>query len=468
MTWSLRRRRAPGVESRIQIAVRVATITLLAAVGTIALSPLILAGLSEIPGVMWAELSTIGQSYNGISAVLAAAALIGAVATVRLQARQSLVQQEHAIRGTQFELLKLALENDDLLATTQLRIPDSATRTQRRQHIYLSMALRHIQFIFVATAMPIRTLELVLKDEFMGNAHALTYWPRVRDVWRSQLSEGRPRLFVDTVDRVFEMVSSVSLSQSGPTRVRGVFGGHPSSPAALDDTEEMNERVDGSSPPPELREPSATVPDAAGIRRALAECMTVSDIDDAMGWAPDTARRRRWHDPTAGGLPPADAELAGTPLWFRATISRWRALQQDTRPPVAPPSAEPLPAWRDEAIPVATEQAGPVRAPERGGSHAAAEDATDGDDADDVPQVDQSVRADLSPTVVARTADRDGGGIGPATPAQGSTSSSRQTRTPVDAGSATEALDETVDGATARPRSSVKSNRSGPRATGSR
>ena len=92
----------------------------------------------------------------------------------------------------------------------------------------------------------------------------------------------------------------------------------------------MDERGDGPPRPP---------PDAAAIRRALAECMTLGDIDDAMGWATGTARRRRWRDPDAGGLPPADAELGGVPLWFRATIIGWG--EHEDPPPVVGHSAEP-------------------------------------------------------------------------------------------------------------------------------
>jgi hypothetical protein len=53
--------------------------------------------------------------------------------------------------------------------------------------------------------------------------------------------------------------------------------------------------------------------------------MTLSDIDDAMGWAPGTARRRRWRALDHGGLPNADAEIGGIALWFRRTIEAWRA-----------------------------------------------------------------------------------------------------------------------------------------------
>ena len=73
-------------------------------------------------------------------------------------------------------------------------------------------------------------------------------------------------------------------------------------------------------------------PDARAIRRALAECMTLSDIDDALGWTPGTARRYRWRDPERGGLPPSDAELAGQAIWFRDTIERWRGERPARRP----------------------------------------------------------------------------------------------------------------------------------------
>ncbi|HWM02477.1 MAG TPA: hypothetical protein VNP92_09090 [Actinophytocola sp.] len=91
--------------------------------------------------------------------------------------------------------------------------------------------------------------------------------------------------------------------------------------------------------------PDAPRPSVAEIRRALAECMTVEDIDDAMGWAPGTARRRRWRIPERGGLPFADAELAGVPLWFRLTIETWRAdassaLCRDRAEPGHPDSGE--------------------------------------------------------------------------------------------------------------------------------
>jgi hypothetical protein len=69
----------------------------------------------------------------------------------------------------------------------------------------------------------------------------------------------------------------------------------------------------------------------AEIRRALAECMTLANIDEAMDWPEGTARRLRWG---AGPdhLPFADTELGGVPIWFRATIEAWRATLPEPAP----------------------------------------------------------------------------------------------------------------------------------------
>ena len=109
-----------------------------------------------------------------------------------------------------------------------------------------------------------------------------------------------------------------------------------------------------------------------------------------MGWAPGTARRRRWRTPERGGLPFADAELAGVPLWFRSTIETWRAdassaLRRDRAEPGHPDSGE-QPAHATTIVPPAVPPAGldvglpaaPIAEPPAGlGIEVDAEDAVD-------------------------------------------------------------------------------------------
>jgi hypothetical protein len=110
-------------------------------------------------------------------------------------------------------------------------------------------------------------------------------------------------------------------------------------------------------------EPEIDRPSVPEIRRALAECMTLGDIDDAMGWSPGTARRRRWRPLERGGLPSADAELGGAALWFRSTVETWQesraARGSRDRSSGAAPAAPPL----DPALEIPVQSQPPEGAP---------------------------------------------------------------------------------------------------------
>jgi hypothetical protein len=159
-------------------------------------------------------------------------------------------------------------------------------------------------------------------------------------------------------------------------------------------------------------------PSELEIRRALAECMTVGDIDDAMGWSPGTARRRRWRPLERGGLPSADAELGGVALWFRSTFESWQESRltragrdrasgaAPALPPLmqgleVPVPSQPLqdaaadspPAEAGEAAPPAelTDDAAPSRVgalDEEGGTADAGADAVNGPEPDAAEQTD--------------------------------------------------------------------------------
>jgi hypothetical protein len=61
----------------------------------------------------------------------------------------------------------------------------------------------------------------------------------------------------------------------------------------------------------------------AALRTALAQCLTLADIEHEMGWAPGTGARHRWR-PEPAGLPEPDHFFLRTPVWFRSTIAAWR------------------------------------------------------------------------------------------------------------------------------------------------
>lgn len=86
--------------------------------------------------------------------------------------------------------------------------------------------------------------------------------------------------------------------------------------------------VEGPLPDMSDDSPCARLPqDPAVIRAALDQCMTLADIEQAMGWSAGTAARTRWR-PEPAGLPEPDHFIGRTPVWFQATFEAWR----DARP----------------------------------------------------------------------------------------------------------------------------------------
>jgi hypothetical protein len=105
-------------------------------------------------------------------------------------------------------------------------------------------------------------------------------------------------------------------------------------------------------------------PADTAIRRALAECMTLTDIDDAMSWTPGTARRRRWRAPDHGGLPNADAEIGGVAIWFRRTIEVWQAAPKASLAgaPAQPHDSDAAGPSQRHSIPLPARRCGPSSA----------------------------------------------------------------------------------------------------------
>lgn len=178
--------------------------TVLGLAATVLLSPILLIAVRDIFSADWQTLSDVGQSYTGVSALFSVAALTAAVLTVRLQIRQSQAAQEYALRDTQFQLLSLALHDPELLKVVPLTtVPADADEVMRRKHLFLTMALRHMQLLYVTKDMPQIALEQALRSEFFANEEAREYWTRVRQIWASSISSRAERTFVTTAEKVW-------------------------------------------------------------------------------------------------------------------------------------------------------------------------------------------------------------------------------------------------------------------------
>jgi len=87
------------------------TVLILVSAGLIAVSPAGLNLFSRAHGVDWVKLSSIGQTYGAVSALISGIALTGVVISLMLQSRALNLAREQAFRTYHFDLLRFAIEN---------------------------------------------------------------------------------------------------------------------------------------------------------------------------------------------------------------------------------------------------------------------------------------------------------------------------------------------------------------------
>ncbi len=88
------------------------SIGVVCAAGAVIVSPLAIGWLSLVPSVDWTRLSEIGQTYAFISGLISALALFAVAGSIRVQARQTRIQQLQTVRAMQFDLVKMGFEED--------------------------------------------------------------------------------------------------------------------------------------------------------------------------------------------------------------------------------------------------------------------------------------------------------------------------------------------------------------------
>lgn len=139
-------------------------------------SPYLLAAISMLP-LDWDKLNAVGQSYTGISALLAGAALIGVVITTRLQARQVTVAQEQALREMHFALNQMSLADYDLASgLTREDLTSEDLYPTWRQRTYCSMWLRYLQFGYSLDALTDEFVRGVLAEENFAHEVGRSLW----------------------------------------------------------------------------------------------------------------------------------------------------------------------------------------------------------------------------------------------------------------------------------------------------
>ncbi|WP_433227765.1 DUF6082 family protein [Actinomadura formosensis] len=149
------------------------------AMALIILSPIALRGLFAGIDVDWPLLSNIGQTYGAVSALLAAGALVVLGFSVALQAREVRHSREQAARSTQFELMRMILDDPVYREVVGWGAQEGLASDEFRRDIYLNLLLNWWRMLWEFKDMPeVEVREAARRDVFSGKAG--------RDYWRRQ------------------------------------------------------------------------------------------------------------------------------------------------------------------------------------------------------------------------------------------------------------------------------------------
>lgn len=180
------------------------------------LSPLALRAVASVFGLNWSNLSNVGQTYGAVSALITALALGGVVISLLYQARDVNAARSQAIRTFQFELLRMEIEDADLMwaSGAPWGTVESADYRRLRQHIFVHMWLSFWESQFLLNEMSSKSVRSAAKELFSGEP-AREYWESAGD-GRLASNEGRRLQFLHIIEEEYrEAIKSPPLAAPG-------------------------------------------------------------------------------------------------------------------------------------------------------------------------------------------------------------------------------------------------------------
>jgi Family of unknown function (DUF6082) len=179
------------------------TMLTVALLATVMLSPLALGRFGTLTRMNWSRLSSIGQAYGAVSALLTALALIGVAASLLFQARQVWIAREQAMRTFHHELVRMALDNPIYMSAManplNSELP-SEQGTDGRIDYYIHLWISFWQTFYIMGVMPESQLRSVCERELFRGRPGREYWERAREIRPSYSEDRRIRHF----DRIVE------------------------------------------------------------------------------------------------------------------------------------------------------------------------------------------------------------------------------------------------------------------------
>lgn len=200
---------------RIFRLLRAISVGLLAAggAGLILASPFGLKLISTAKIANWSELSSIGQTYGAISALISGVALAGIAISLFLQSRELNLMREQIFRDYHFDLVRFSIENPSFISSWGYAPSVALSLEDVRRVGYTNMIVSFWSSSYLTRRLDESELRRNCSQMFQGEA-GRSYWEDSRATWHESGNSRRSRRFAGIVEE--EYCKSV---EAGPSLV---------------------------------------------------------------------------------------------------------------------------------------------------------------------------------------------------------------------------------------------------------
>jgi hypothetical protein len=148
--------------------------------------------------------ATLGfMGADVVSMTLSLVALIAAMASLALQARDQFANRHQALRSTQLELVRMAIENPVLYLGYE---PTAEQRVRFAHRGYVNLFVKYFELGYLTGALG----EVEVRHQ-MGELFAergpREVWPALRPAWRTEATSTAKRRFAAIVEHEFQKAS---------------------------------------------------------------------------------------------------------------------------------------------------------------------------------------------------------------------------------------------------------------------
>lgn len=156
-------------------------------------------------GKDWNRLSDVSQTYGAASVFFSAAALLGVVASIAYQARQTSIANQEAQRASHRQLLLVALEHPELRVCWE-PMDGVRSESQARKVLYTNLIVSNWSADYRLRRANEQAARVQLEIHFQGEA-ARDHWVVCAATWRRYATaegDGRGLRFVELMDEMYE------------------------------------------------------------------------------------------------------------------------------------------------------------------------------------------------------------------------------------------------------------------------